>query len=1186
MEIARPRDDEAAAIAALRSLKVLDSEPEAEFDAIVRAASVVCGAPISAISLIDVDRQWFKAITGLPGVTETLRDVAFCAHVVRQDGFFEVPDATQDPRFADNPLVAGAANIRFYAGAPVILSDGTRVGSVCVIDRQPRQLDAQQREVLMCLADAAARALEGRRAVLTMQKMAIESAQAALVLQHSADAIVTVSAEGRVLRWNPAAEKLFGHAAQDIVGQPIGLLVPPDRDDEKHEVLARIADGCAHSYETVRLHCSGRPIDVAVTAVPQLDVEGRPCGATKFIRDITERRRAEQTLQDQKERLRLATVAAGIGVWELDPESGTLVFDDWMYRMYDLSPTEPGPLLERWSQRLHPADAERVMGAMMAALKGHGGEKTEFRIVWRSGDVRHLQAAGHVVRDASGRATRVIGVNLDVTQQRSSEDSLREAKQAAESASVAKSAFLANMSHEIRTPMNAILGMLALLRKTEMTPRQADYAGKTESAARSLLGLLNDILDFSKAEAGKMTLDPQPFAVERLMSDLAVILSAGTGAKHLDVLFDIDPAVPPLLVGDAMRLQQVLINLGGNAVKFTAEGEVVISIAVRSRSADRVSLQFAVRDTGIGIAPENQARIFAGFTQAEASTTRRFGGTGLGLSISQHLVALMGGELHLDSALGQGTRFHFCVDLPVVAEAAVRVATPCEQSVPSEPHVTRVLLVDDNPTALDVLGRAARSLGWTTEAATGGEQALERVRAAIRAGQRFDAVFTDWQMPGLDGWQTLQLILDEHAESAAPPIVMVTANGREALLERSAAEQALIAGFLVKPVTAAMLQAALHEAQHGPAAPALVTASLRRLDGLLLLVVEDNANNQQVARELLEDEGAVVQIAADGQAAVEAIAAGSPAFDAVLMDIQMPVMDGYTATACIRCDLQRGDLPIIAMTANALASDRKACLAAGMNDHVGKPFDLDDLVRVLRRHTGRDEIVGVGREPGASQQLPAAAAAAARAAGVNLVAARARMGGHLDIYTRTLRSFLVTLGSLPEQLRSSVAAAQLDETAQLLHTLRGLAGTLGADQLAAVSRDAEKKLVGPAVVDAMVKRTICEQVCAAIGSARPTLQTLHDVLTDAVTARRTDLTETAAGANREELLGALRELSQALENSDMRATTLSATLCATLQTRFTGAMADRLQSLDDKVAQLDFDAALFECTRLIQEQAA
>jgi len=1167
MEIAPARDDEAAAIASLQGLSVLDSEPEAEFDAIVRAASVVCGTPISAISLIDVDRQWFKAITGLPGVTETPRDIAFCAHVVRQDGFFEVPDAKLDPRFADNPLVAGAPDIRFYAGAPVVLSDGTRVGSMCVIDRQPRQLDAQQREVLMCLADAAARALEGRRAVLAMRKVAADTAQATLVLEHSADAIIAISAEGRVLRWNPAAERLFGHAADAIVGHTLGMLSPADQGDEDGEVLSRIADGRAHSYETVRMHRDGQRIDVAVTAVPQFDAQGRLCGATKFVRDITTSRRAERALLEQTERLRLATDSAEIGVWEFDPVTGTVEWDDWMFRLHGLERADGEQAVDLWSRHLHPDDAERVLADLNAALEDRGTFRPEFRIVWDNGDVHHLQAAAQVTRDHTGKPLRMIGVNLDVTRQRRSEDELREAKKAAESANGSKSAFLANMSHEIRTPMNAILGMLALLRKTEMTPRQADYASKTESAARSLLGLLDDILDFSKVEAGKMTLDPEPFGVERLMDDLAVILSAGVGTKNLEVLFDIDPSVPPLVVGDAMRLQQVLINLAGNAVKFTAQGEVVISIAVRDRSAGRVSLEFAVRDTGIGIAPENQARIFSGFTQAEASTTRRFGGTGLGLAISQRLVAMMGGELRLDSALGQGTRFHFCIDLPLVAGRAAWVAPPV---------APRVLIVDDNPTARAVLARAAQSLGWTTQVAASGESALQRIRDDARAGQRFDAVFADWQMPGLDGWQTLRLIRDEQADAPALLLLMVTANGRETLLQRSEDEQALIAGLLVKPITASMLAKALREARDGPGASA-VAVGARRLNGLRLLVAEDNPNNQQVARELLEDEGAVVQIAADGQAAVDALAVPGQAFDAILMDLQMPVMDGYVATARIRQQLGLKELPIIAMTANAMASDREACLAAGMNDHVGKPFDLSSLVAVLLRHTGRAAAPADAKR--AAGALPVDLLNAAAGHGIELAAAVDRMGGNSRVYLRTLQGFAKDLPTLPDQLSALLLQGRTTEAGHLMHGAKGLAGTLGLRALAGHTAEIER------IVHAADARARLDTVAATLGATVET--TMHDIAQVVgafkqylpVAIPSPDERDNADPETLDDLaaLGrSLDELSALLRVADMRALEIFERLQQTNSKR----IRDALQPLDEAIASLDFDLAAEHCRAL------
>ena len=556
-----------------------------------------------------------------------------------------------------------------------------------------------------------------------------------------------------------------------------------------------------------------------------------------------------------------------------------------------------------------------------------------------------------------GKPQQYIGIRTDITASKELEQSLQVATDEALAAAKAKSQFLANMSHEIRTPMNAILGMLKLMEDTDLSTTQLDYTSKAEGAAKSLLGLLNDILDFSKIDAGKMELDPQPFRVDKLLRDLAVILSASTGQKPVEVLFDLDPATPRMLVGDALRLQQVLINLSGNAIKFTPKGEVVVQIRLLEHTEAGYRLRFAVRDSGIGIALENQAHIFDGFSQAEASTTRRFGGTGLGLTISRRLVKLMGGELALDSALGKGSTFHFTITLPLAKSMAESVPVPdARHNAPLD-----VLIVDDNALARQLLSTMAKSWGWNAELAPSGEVALAHVKSRLDRGlPPYHAVIVDWEMPGMDGWQTLARIRQTVPDNPATIHVMVTFHGREQLALRTPQEQTALHAYLIKPITPSMLFDAVVDARAGKGnvrSSARVRAHKpKQLTGIRLLVVEDNVVNQQVAQGLLKAAGAQVELADNGQLGVQAVATATTPFDAVLMDIQMPVMDGYAATHAIRHELGLTDLPVIAMTANAMASDREACLAAGMTDHVGKPFDLPHLIHVLLTHTGRTAV--------------------------------------------------------------------------------------------------------------------------------------------------------------------------------------------------------------------------------------
>jgi CheY-like chemotaxis protein len=608
------------------------------------------------------------------------------------------------------------------------------------------------------------------------------------------------------------------------------------------------------------------------------------------------------------------------------------------------------------------------------------------------------------------------------------------------------------MSHEIRTPMNAILGMLELLQRTALTAQQRDYADKTQGAARSLLGLLNDILDFSKVEAGKMVLDPQPFAIDGLLQDLSVILAVSASHKPVELLFDIDPQLPPRLVADAPRLQQVLINLAGNAVKFTERGNVVLQMRRLGESDGAVDVEIAVQDSGIGIAPEHQAQIFQGFTQAEASTSRRFGGTGLGLAISQRLVQLMGGQLQLQSELGKGSRFSFVLRLPrAVGEA------------PAAPAL-RVLLVDDNALARELHGVMLRAMGWQVDAVATGDEGVARALEAEAAGSGYQLVLVDWLMPGLDGWQVVQRLRAGLRAQPLPKIVMLTGQGRDALQQRSADEQAALDGFLVKPITGPMVAAMAQQLLHTPDAavpvPEPAKARVQRLEGMRILLAEDNPINQRVASELLGAEGADITVAGDGRLAVDLLRAGADQFDVVLMDMQMPVMDGLMATRCIRNELQLTRLPIVAMTANAAASDREQCLAAGMNAHVGKPFDLTQLVQLLVDlvpHGARKPAPPSAPDPMAAMRQRQAAAEAlvddarqaeARAQGLGLREALGRMMGKTELFHRMVVSYAGSAGSLVERVRRYREAGDLDEAVQAFHGFKGLSATLGAVRVA------------------------------------------------------------------------------------------------------------------------------------------
>ncbi|MEY2684142.1 MAG: hypothetical protein RJA09_1286, partial [Pseudomonadota bacterium] len=620
---------------------------------------------------------------------------------------------------------------------------------------------------------------------------------------------------------------------------------------------------------------------------------------------------------------------------------------------------------------------------------------------------------------------------------------LKHAVELANEAVESKGRFVANMSHEIRTPMNAILGMLQLVMGTPLSARQTDYLRKTERAAQSLLGILNDVLDYSKVEAGKMALDLDVFAVDTLWQDVGTVLSGAMGGKDLELLFDADPRLPPLLVGDLMRLKQVLINLGSNAIKFTEQGEVLLRLAVKRLRPDRVVVVFEVHDTGIGMTPEQQARVFEGFTQAESSTARRFGGTGLGLAISRHLVQLMGGDIHLHSVPGEGSTFGFELDM---ALPTVGVPDPLNAG---HPHPARsVLVVEPNMAAQHVLAHACTGLGWTVQVCDNTEQADMWLSGLSTPddGAAIDTVLFDADRLDTDPllWVSRH---KQKADSRGAPVFwwLVRPDSRWGHAHPS---PVLVDAWLYKPVVAAGLLAACNPAPADSTAVRLPPAQLP-LQGLRLLLAEDNPINQEVARELLTQQGAQVDVAPDGRQAVARLQAAPQGYDLVLMDMQMPHMDGLDATRAIRQLEGFQSLPIVAMTANAMETDKAACVAAGMDDHIGKPFVLSELVQMICRYTNR---------PSTPQAMVVEPAAVSEAAW-DRVGAVQRLGGDAALYRRVLTRFVA---DAPAQLRQARSVSKVDPSAAaaLLHTLKGGALTVGGQALGRLLGEAERAIRG------------------------------------------------------------------------------------------------------------------------------
>jgi PAS domain S-box-containing protein len=981
-------------------------------------------------------------------------------------------------------------------------------------------------------------------------------------VEQSPASVVITDLRGTIEYVNRKFCEVTGYTVEEAIGQNPRILKSGHTPPEVYrELWKTIKTGSEWRGEFQNKKKNGELYWESATISPLKAGDGSIAHYLAVKEDITDRKQMEDSIREKEARFRGYFEHSQVGMAVTSPTKGWVEANDQLQKMLGYTLNELRQ--KTWAELTHPddidADVQQFERMLAAEIDNYTLDK---RFIRKDGEIVYTNLTVACIRAETGDVLNVLASFQDITERKKMDNDLHERikeldeaqsamlnmmedldeeKAKAEDATRAKSDFLANMSHEIRTPMNAVIGMAHLALKTELTPKQYDYLNKIQSSANSLLGIINDILDFSKIEAGKLDMEAVEFDLLETMDNVANVITVKAQEKeNLEVLFYLDSQVPNFLVGDSLRLNQILVNLGNNAVKFTEKGEIVLTTQIKEKSDDMVTLQFSVRDTGIGMTEEQQAKLFQAFSQADTSTTRKYGGTGLGLTISKRLVNMMGGEIWIESDPGKGTTFNFTAVFGLGKETVKMRFVPAPDL-----RGLKVLVVDDNATSREILQDILESFSFGVFLAASGQEALEEIEVADK-DQPFELVIMDWKMPGMDGIEASRRIKNHQKLRKIPAIVLVTAYGREETMRQ--ADEIGLEGFLLKPVNSsvlfdAIMQALGKEVQDVPRAGRKREQSasdLSVISGARVLLVEDNEINQQVAQEILQGAGLIVTVANNGREGVDAVMKNP--YDAILMDIQMPVMDGYTATRTIRewevgsrkaeggkeksevgmrnaekelkaqssklkgedigqraedrsqrteDERQRKEgerlgswegekksqirdpistihsIPIIAMTAHAMAGDEQKSLEAGMNGHVTKPIDPEQLFATLQKWIKPAAVRTAAQKPPVldgpvepDQAVPDEAALPESLAGFDLAVGLERLMGNKRLYRKLLVDFGTKYTEAAREIREALNANDFERAHSLVHNLKGLAGNLEAKDLQAATVEMEKLVKG------------------------------------------------------------------------------------------------------------------------------